>query len=363
LADPYFSGTKIQWMLENHPGLGAQAARGEVLFATVDALVVHHLTSGTVRATDPTNASRTLLFDIDRRRWDDDLAGLFGVDLGCLPEVRPSVGDFGVATHAALGRAVPIRGVAGDQQAALVGQNGFAPGSFKNTYGTGCFSLVNTGAQRRDSDGGLLTTLAVGPDGGACYALEGSIFMAGAVVQWLRDQLGILPDAAASEAVARSVEDTGGVVLVPAFTGLGAPHWDPDARAAIHGMSRGTTGAHLVRAALEGIAFQNADLIELLRADSGLPLTEMRVDGGAAANDLLLQLQADLAGVRVLRPTEIEATARGAAILAGLGAGVWEGSDSVPTLDDEAFEPAIGADERGARRELWLDAVQRTRSH
>lgn len=362
LLDPYFSATKIEWMLEHQPHLRERAEGGGVLFATVDTLVIQHLTEQEVLATDPTNASRTMLYDIDSGRWDPELAALFGIDLEWLPEVRPSIGSFGKTSKYIFGREIPILGVAGDQQAALVGQNGFGAGSFKNTYGTGCFTLVNTGDRRVRSEQGLLTTVAVGPDGGPCFALEGSVFMGGAVIQWLRDQLGILPDAASSEAVARSVDDCGGVVMVPAFTGLGAPHWDPDARGAILGLTRGSNRAHLVRAALEGIAFQNAELIELLRAESGLPLDEVRVDGGAAANDLLMELQADLAGIRVLRPDELEATARGAAILAGLGAGVWGGAGEVPALPTRAFEPRIPAEERTARRAGWDEAVSRTRS-
>ncbi|MHC4262431.1 MAG: FGGY family carbohydrate kinase [Planctomycetota bacterium] len=362
VVDPYFSATKAEWMLRHHDHLRERAEGGGVLFATVDTLVVQHLTEQEVLATDPTNASRTMLFDIERRQWDPELVALFGLQPDWLPEVRPSVGDFGKTSKYLFEREIPIRGVAGDQQAALVGQNGFAPGSFKNTYGTGCFSLVNTGQERFDTDRGLLTTLAVGSDGQPCFALEGSVFTAGAVIQWLRDQLGALPDAAHSEVLARSVPDTAGVVMVPAFAGLGAPHWDPDARGAIHGLTRGTELAHIVRAALEGIAFQNADLIDLLREVSGLPLRAVRVDGGGSANGLLMQLQADLADVCIERPTEIEATARGAAILAGLGAGLWGGADEVPTLEHERFEPAIDPDSRDRRRSAWLQAVERTRS-
>ncbi|QDV03540.1 FGGY family carbohydrate kinase [Engelhardtia mirabilis] len=359
LLDPYFSATKIEWLLANTPHLRERCEGGGVVFATVDALIVQHLTEQDVVATDPTNASRTMLFDIDRKQWDPELCALFGLEVDWLPEVRPSVGDFGVTSRFLFDREIPIRGVAGDQQAALVGQGGLAAGDFKTTFGTGSFLLLNTGAERRDSESGLLTTLAVGADGKATYALEGSVFMGGAIVQWLRDQLGALPDAASSEVVAASVPDTGGVTLVPAFTGLGAPYWDPDARAAVLGMTRGTTTAHVVRAGLEAIAFQNAELIELLRAETAAPINEVRVDGGASANDLLMQMQADLAGIAVLRPSEVEATARGAALLAGLGAGVWPDASSLPTLPFDRFEPALSAPERASRMAGWKAAVAR----
>ena len=273
-------------------------------------------------ATDPTNASRTLLYDIEARQWSPELCGLFGVDASALPETRPSAGDFGLARLPG-GSSAPITGIAGDQQSALFGQGCFDEGGFKNTYGTGCFLLLNTGSKRVASERGLLTTLAVGRDGKPCYALEGSVFAAGVVVQWLRDQLGLLVDAAASEALAMSVEDSGGVFLVPAFAGLGAPHWDAEARGALLGLTRGTSRAHIVRAALDGIAFQVAEIVELLRLETGLAVEELLVDGGASANGYLMQRQADLAGVRVVRPAEVEATARGAALLAGLGAGVF----------------------------------------
>ena len=321
VLDPYFSATKIEWLLANHDGLLASARAGDVRFATVDALIVAHLTGGARCATDPTNASRTMLFDIEGRAWSEELGELFGVDVAWLPEVRPSVSDFGVARADVLGRELPITGIAGDQQAALFGQGCVDPGSFKNTYGTGCFLLLNTGAERVTSERGLLTTLAVGRDGGPCYALEGSVFVGGAVVQWLRDGLGLFESAAESERLAREVEDTGGVHLVPAFTGLGAPYWDADARGALLGLTRGTTRAHVARAALEAIAFQNAELVELLREESGLPIDRLLADGGATRNDLLMQLQADLAGLDVVRPSEVEATARGAAALAAAGAG------------------------------------------
>jgi glycerol kinase len=363
VLDPYFSATKIEWMLRERPTVAAAASRGDLCFCTVDALLVRHLTGGTVCATDPTNASRTLLFDIERRAWDPELAGLFGVDIAWLPEVRPSAGDFGTARLPG-GATAPIRGIAGDQQAALFGQGCFDPGSFKNTYGTGCFLLLNTGTQRVASAGGLLTTLAVDRRGRPAYALEGSVFSGGLVVQWLRDQLRILDDAAQVEPLAREVEDTGGVFLVPAFAGLGAPYWDPDARAALLGLTRGTTRAHIARAALEAIAFQCAEVVELLRADVDMPVRELLVDGGAAANDLLMQLQADLAGLVVVRPPDVESTARGAAALAGVAAGLWDdpGDAAAFAVEPERFQPVLDERARVARLADWRAAVARVRT-
>jgi glycerol kinase len=356
--DPYFSGTKIEWLLASVPGLQRRAEAGEVVFVTVDALIVHHLTAGAVLATEPTNASRTMLFDIEQRQWAPELCGLFGVRPEWLPDVRPSVGDFGAW------RSVPIRGIAGDQQAALFGHGGWAAGSAKCTFGTGTFLLINHGPARPKAPSGLLTTLAVGPAGEPVFAIEGSVFMGGAVVQWLRDQMGFIAEASDSEALARSVADTGGVYLVPAFTGLGAPHWDPDARAAILGMTRGTGRAEIVRAGLEAIAFQNAELIELLRSEAGIELESLLVDGGAAANDLLMQLQADLAGVSIVRPPAVEATARGAAGLAALGAGAWGPSAPPSGLAESGvrFEVELDGGARAERLLGWRAAVERVRS-
>ena len=365
VLDPYFSATKIEWMLADDPELARRAERGEVLFGTVDALIVAHLTEGAVQATDPTNASRTMLFDIDARRWDPELCALFGVDASWLPEVRRSADDFGVTAPArTAGRSLAIRGVAGDQQAALFGQGCFDAGSCKVTYGTGSFLLLNTGETRADSEEGLLTTLAVARDGGVAYALEGSVFVSGAAVQWLRDQMGFFESAADVEALARSVEDTGGVFLVPAFAGLGAPYWDADARGAILGLTRGTTRAHVARAALEAIAFQNAELVEILRRESGLALDSLLADGGAAQNDFLLQLQADLSGLRVVRPPSVEATARGAAALAGLGSGLWSDPGRAVGFDQasSSFEATLEDEERAARLAAWRQAVARVRS-
>ena len=363
VLDPYFSGTKVEWLLREREGVAAGARAGRVRFVTVDALIVHHLTRGERCATEPTNASRTLLFDLDAGGWSPQLCALFGVDLAWLPEVVPSTGDFGLARLPG-GASAPIRGVAGDQQAALFGQGCWEAGTLKNTYGTGCFLLLNTGAQRVDSGRGLLTTLAVDRSGGRAFALEGSLFSGGLVIQWLRDQLGLLADAAESEAIATSVEDAGGVFLVPAFAGLGAPHWDPDARAALLGLTRGVGRAHVVRAALEAIAFQCAEVVELLRAETGLAVDELLVDGGAAANDFLMQTQADLAALTVLRPPNVEATARGAAALAGLGVGVWEDVGEAGAFREEParFAPTLAEEVRAERMRAWGQAVARVRT-
>jgi glycerol kinase len=365
VLDPYFSATKIEWRLKHEPELARRARAGEVLFGTVDTLLVAHLTGGATLATDPTNASRTLLYDLDARRFDPELCALFGAEPDWLAEVRPSTGDFGHTLPArTAGRALPIRGVAGDQQAALFGQGCFDPGTLKVTFGTGSFLLLNTGASRRDSEHGLLTTLGVGRRGEAVYALEGSVFVCGALVQWLRDQLGLITRASEIEALARSVPDSGGVFVVPAFTGLGAPYWDAGARGALLGLSRGSSRAHVARAALEALAFQNAELIDCLRADSGLDIGDCLVDGGAAENDLLMQLQADFAGLCVRRPANLAATARGAAALAGLGVGLWrDPSEPAALLDDvREFAPKLAESERGMRLADWRAAVARVRS-
>jgi glycerol kinase len=365
VLDPYFSATKIEWLLANEPDLARRARAGQVVFGTVDTLIVAHLTGGVELVTDPTNASRTLLFDIAGRRWDGELCGLFGLEPGWLPEVRSSSAEFGrTLPQRTGGRSLPIRGIAGDQQAALFGQGCFDPGTLKATYGTGSFLLLNTGDERRDSQGGLLTTLAVGRSGASVFALEGSVFVCGALVQWLRDQLGFFQRSSEIEALARSVPDSAGVFVVPAFAGLGAPYWDPGARGALLGLTRGTSRAHIARAALEALAFQNAELIELLRLESGLPIGSLLADGGASANDLLLELQADLAGLVVLRPADVAATARGAAALAGLGVGLWPDPGQPAALRDglARFSPALGAGERAGRLAAWRAAVQRVRS-
>jgi len=364
VLDAYFSGTKLAWLLDHLPGARARAERGELAFGTIDSWLVWQLTGGRLHATDPSNASRTLLFNLHTRAWDDELLALFNIPRAVLPEVRPSSGDFGTTYPALLGAAIPIAGVAGDQQAATFGQACFREGMAKNTYGTGCFMLMNAGRTPVASRHRLLTTAgwALGAQA-PVYCLEGSVFMAGATVQWLRDGLQIIRHAAEVEALAASVPDSGDVYLVPAFTGLGAPHWDGHARAALLGMTRGTTRAHIARAALDAIALQSAEVFDAMSADAGLPLTELRVDGGASANNLLMQLQADVLGVPVVRPRITETTALGAACLAGLAVGVWQGPDELSALwqQDRVFEPVWGDDQRQAQRARWSQAVSRSR--
>jgi glycerol kinase len=359
VLDPYFSATKIEWLLQNVADLAERARGGGVVFCTVDALVLQHLTEQQIWATDPTNASRTLLFDIEARRWDVELCALFGVRPGWLPEVRPSCGSFGATSKYLLGRAIPILGVAGDQQAALLGQGCVEAGSLKVTYGTGAFLLLNTGARRARSSAGLVATLAIGADGGPCFALEGSVFVAGALVQFLRDQLGLIASADEIEALASSVPDCAGVTIVPALAGLGAPYWAPDARGAILGLTRGTTRAHIARAALEAIAFQVAELVELVRRDSGLAVERLLADGGAAQNELLLALQADLAGVEVSRGASLEATARGAALLAGKALGWWDARGPAALPPDVVARPSLAPGARAERLAAWKRALAR----
>jgi len=355
VLDPYFSATKLRWLLDNVAGARARAERGELAFGTVDTWLLWKLTGAAVHATDASNASRTLLFDIHRGDWSDELLGVFGIPRALLPEVKPSAGTFGVATEFG----APIAGIAGDQQAALFGQAALQPGQAKNTYGTGCFLLMHTGAQARSSAHGLITTRAAQVGAAAQFALEGSVFVGGAVVQWLRDGLGLIRSSADVQALAESVPDSGGVTLVPAFAGLGAPHWRADARGALVGLTRGSGRGHIARAALESIAFQSAELLQAMRAD-GAALTELRVDGGASANDLLMQFQADLLGIPVLRPKVIETTALGAALLAGIGAGVYASADEIGSIWqlDRAFEPRMSRDEAGARLAQWDKAVR-----
>ena len=364
VLDAYFSGTKIGWLLDAVPGARARAERGALAFGTVDAWLLWKLTGGRAHATDASNASRTLLLDLATGDWDEELLELFGVPRAVLPAVVASSGVAGeTAGPGWLPRGVPVAGLAGDQQAALFGQACHAPGLAKNTYGTGCFLLLNTGPARVASARGLLTTIAWRMGGETTYALEGGVFIAGAALQWLRDGLEILRSAAESEALARSVPDTGGVYFVPAFVGLGAPHWDMYARGAIVGLTRGTTRAHLARAALEAIAFQSRDVLEAMAADAGLALAELRVDGGAAANDFLCQFQADVLDVAVLRPAVIETTALGAGYLAGLGAGLWLSLDEVARRSAVArrFTPAMPAGERAERYGGWCRAVERAK--
>ena len=327
VLDPYFTATKLEWLLRRDDALARRAAAGELCAGTVDSWLIWQLTDGAVHATDPTNASRTMLYDIDRRAWSEELCALFGVPAAMLPAVRPSRGDFGVAAARHLGHALPIAGVAGDQQAALFGQGCVAPGQAKNTYGTGAFLLMNTGATRPAGGDGLLTTLACDAQGDACYALEAAIFIAGAAVQWLRDGLGLLGAASEAEAMAASLVSNEGVYFVPALVGLGAPHWEAGARGMVTGLTRGTTRAHLVRAALEAMAYQTADVMAAMERNGGARLPALRVDGGATANTWLLQFQADVLGVPVERPAMAETTALGAAGLAGIATGVWRSTD------------------------------------
>ncbi len=363
VIDPYFSGTKAAWLLDNVPGARARAEAGHVLFGTVDSWLLYRLTDGRVHATDYSNASRTLMFNISRLGWDEDILRELNVPPSLLPAVLPSSGLFGETEASLLGAAVPIGGIAGDQQAALFGQACFAAGTAKNTYGTGCFVLMNAGHDSLPLGSSVLTTIAWGLGGGVEYALEGSIFIGGAAVQWLRDGLGLIATAAESEAVAAGVPSSDGVYLVPAFVGLGAPHWDPRARGIIVGITRGTTRAHLVRATLEAIAFQTRDVIEAMEGECGVSLPELRVDGGAAANDLLMQIQADILGRPVVRPAVTETTALGAAYLAGLAVGFWRGQDELAAnwRVDKRFEPRLPADQRETLYAGWKRAVERAK--
>ena len=361
VLDAYFSGTKLRWILDHVRGARERANRGELAFGTVDAWLVWNMTGGQVHCTDASNASRTLLFDIHTGDWDDELLRILDVPREVLPQVVASSGICGTAKLA--GRDVPIAGIAGDQQAALFGQACVSPGLAKNTYGTGCFLLLNTGSTAVASSNNLLTTVAWRRDGRLDYALEGSVFIGGAVVQWLRDGLQIVRSAAEVEALAASVPDNGGVYLVPAFAGLGAPHWDSYARGAMFGLTRGATRAHVARAALEGIAFQSADVLAAMQRDAGMTLSELRVDGGAAANNLLMQFQADILGVPVVRPRVLETTALGAAYLAGLAVGYWTSTDDIARNwhVDRRFEPSMEPARAAELRAQWDRAVARTK--
>lgn len=367
VPDAYFSASKIKWILDTVPGAREDAEAGKLAFGTIDTWIIWKLTGGAVHATDVTNASRTMLFNIHTGTWDEELLDMFGVPASMLPEVRPSSGDFGVTACPGLPAGIPIRGVAGDQQAALFGQCCFTEGRAKNTYGTGCFMLLHTGSVAVASQNGLVTTVAASAPGadGLEYALEGSVFVAGAVVQWMRDELGIIGSAAESEELARSVPDAAGVVVVPAFTGLGAPYWDPDARGAIFGLSRGANRAHVCRAALESMAYQVADVAATMEADSGMPIAELNVDGGASANDFLMQFQADILNAQLNRPQVLESTALGAAFLAGLSTGFWESTDELRALReaDDHFTPQQDAEWRERHLTLWRDAVSRVRTN
>jgi glycerol kinase len=363
ILDAYFSGSKIRWLLDHVPGARERARRGKLAFGTIDTWLLWKLTDGALHLTDPSNASRTLLFNIHTGAWDDELLRLLGVPRELLPEVRSSSEIYDEATPDLFGAPMPIAGIAGDQQAALFGQNCFSRGLAKNTYGTGCFMLMNTGTQPVASRHQLLTTVAWKTGTQTDYALEGSVFIGGAVVQWLRDGLGLIKSSTDVEALAASVPDCGGVYLVPAFAGLGAPHWDQYARGTITGLTRGTTAGHIARAALEGIAFQVADVLDVMREDSAIPVHELRVDGGASANNLLMQFQADLLQVPVVRPKVAETTAFGAACLAGLAVGFWKDRAEVGKAwqPDRTFEPSKSRDEVAHRRSRWAEALNRAR--
>jgi glycerol kinase len=369
VLDPYFSGTKLAWLLDNVPGARSRAERGELAFGTVDTWLVWNLSQSRTHVTDPTNASRTLLFNIHMGDWDPELLKLLRVPRAILPDVYPSSHAFGMMAPSVLGAPVPITGIAGDQQAALFGQGCHRHGMAKNTYGTGCFLLLHTGERVVRSANGLLSTAAPqlghaldARDAERAYALEGSVFIAGAVVQWLRDEMKFFESSAEVEALAAGVLDNGGVYLVPAFAGLGAPHWDPHARGAIVGLTRGSSRAHLARAALESIAYQSADVLEAMQKDAGERLAELRVDGGAAANDLLMQFQADILGVPVVRPKVLETTALGAAYLAGLATDVWKSREQIAAQwrEDRVFEPRMSRDEAGSLLARWREAVRRS---
>ena len=363
LLDPYFSGTKIKWILDNVDGVRARAEKGELLFGTIDSWLVWKLTEGKVHVTDPTNASRTLLFNIHQQAWDEKLLKALDIPRSLLPEVKPSSAIYGQTRIAGEGSSIAIAGIAGDQQSALFGQLCIDEGMAKNTYGTGCFLLMNTGAEAVKSQHGLLTTIAVGAKGEINYALEGSVFMGGATIQWLRDELGLIRDAQDTEYFASKVDDTNGVYLVPAFVGLGAPYWDPDARGALVGLTRGANRNHIIRAALEAIAYQSRDLLDAMSKDSGVELKQIKVDGGAVANDFVMQFQADITNVDVLRPELTETTAMGAAFLAGLAVGFWNSTAELKhkAVVERRFKPQLNDEQRSALYDGWQEAVARTR--
>ena len=362
LLDPYFSATKLRWILQNVEGAREKAEKGELCFGTVDTWLMYQLSGGQIFATDYSNASRTLLFNINTLEWDDELLSLFDIPRSILPEVKPSTGIFGYSDVGILGAKIPISGVAGDQQAALFGQCCFTPGSMKNTYGTGGFLLMNTGDTPCYTENGLLTTIAWGMDGKVSYALEGSVFVCGSAIQWLRDGLKVIDSASDSEYMANKVKDSGGVYVVPAFAGLGAPWWDPYARGMIMGITRATTKYHIIRATLESMCYQTADVIALMQDSTGIEVSRLPVDGGACVNDLLLSFQADILGVPIDRPACIETTALGAAYLAGLGVGIYKNVDDIRENHkiEQTFEPVMPEDERQKRLRRWRRAVERS---
>lgn len=360
VIDPYFSATKVGWILDNVDGARDKANHGDLAFGTIDTWLLWKLTDGGIHKTDYTNASRTLLFNIDTLTWDDTLLDIFNIPKNILPEVCPSSYNFGTVQVQPLEQ-IPISGIAGDQQSALFGQLCCNPGMVKNTYGTGCFLMLNTGAKRIESQAGLITTLACSLNEKPVYALEGSVFIAGAAIQWLRDGLKLIESAEETEEIAKSVNDSGGVVVVPAFTGLGAPYWDAEARGAIFGLTRGTTHEHIVRATLESIAFQSSDVVQSMIDDSEIQLNRLRVDGGAVANNFLMQFQADLLGMDVERPTQIETTGLGAAYLAGITSGVWKNVDELEKYRniDTVFSPQLNKDHRKQKLGDWQTSIQR----
>ncbi|HIB45036.1 MAG TPA: glycerol kinase GlpK [Candidatus Lambdaproteobacteria bacterium] len=363
VTDPYFSGTKMRWILENVPDARKQADRGNLCFGTVDSWLIWKLTGGRVHATEISNASRTLVFNINTCAWDDEILSRFGIPRETLPEVKPSSGVIAMVNPELFGGEAPIAGVAGDQQAALFGQACFEAGMAKNTYGTGCFMISNTGSEMVFSQHGLLTTIAWQIGDEVTYALEGSVFIAGALVQWLRDGLEFFKDASETQAMAESVSDSGGVFVVPAFVGLGAPHWDPYARGTIVGLTRDTNRNHIVRASLEAIAYQSAEVLRSIANDTGVELKELRIDGGAAANDFLCQFQADLLGMKVTRPHILDTTAMGAAFLAGLAVGVWKDQTQIRKLwqEEKTFAANISREDANQKMDAWNRAVERSK--
>ena len=360
IPDAYFSASKIAWILDHVEGARDAAERGDLAFGTIDTWLIWNLTAGKVHVTDVTNASRTMLFDIHEMKWDEKLCSYFKIPMSMLPEVKPSSCVYGYTAPEVFGTNIPISGAAGDQQCALFGQCCFEPGEVKNTYGTGCFLLMNTGNKAVNSENGLLTTIAASPDGSKAYALEGSVFVAGAGVQWLRDEMKLVENSPASQAMAESVEDNGGVYVVPAFTGLGAPYWNPYARGTIVGLTRGSNKAHVVRAVLEAMAYQVKDLTDLMSEESGVEIRSLKVDGGASANDFLMQYQADMCKKEVCRPSCVETTGMGAAFLAGLAVGYWKDEEELRSLvkEDRKFEPDMAEDKREQYLKGWKRAVK-----
>jgi glycerol kinase len=364
IIDAYFSGTKIKWILDQHPGIREKARRGDILAGTIDTWLIWNLTGGKSHVTDYSNASRTMIYNIRDLCWDEELLQLLDIPVAMLPEVKSSSGYFGATDTRLFGREIPITGAAGDQQSALFGQACFQPGAAKNTYGTGCFLLMNTGSKEIMSSHNLLTTIAWGIDGKIEYALEGSVFVAGAAVQWLRDELGLIKTSAESEELAQSVPDTQGVYMIPAFVGLGAPYWDMYARGALFGITRGVNRNHIVRAVLESIAYQTRDILEVMKEDSGIDLATLKVDGGASANNFLMQFQADILDVDVIRPANVETTAQGAAFLAGLEVGVWKDKKDIESIWQvgREFTPQMEEDQRYDKYMKWKQAVNSCRS-